>query len=208
MNWVAAVVAVGGDEATAREYGADLTRRYAEPHRRYHTAEHIAAVLRAADLLADAVGLGHRDRALVTLAAWAHDVVYDARPGDDERASATWARSALDAARVGPADIARVEQLVLFTADHRAPDDDAAAAVLLDADLAVLGSAPAEYDAYAAAVRAEYADVPEHQWRLGRAHVLDQLLGTAALYRTPAARARWEQQAQLNLRRELATLRR
>lgn len=208
MNWVAAVVAVGGDEAMARRYAAELTRRYAEPHRRYHTAEHVAAVLRAANLLADAVGLGHRDRALLALAAWAHDVIYDARPGDDERASAAWARSALEPARVGSADIARVEQLVLSTAEHRAPDDDIVAAVLLDADLAVLGSTRAEYDAYAAAVRAEYANVPENQWRLGRAHVLDQLLGAAALYRTPAARARWEHQAQLNLRRELAALRR
>lgn len=207
MSWVAAIVALGGDEATAHVHAAELTRRYAEPHRRYHTAEHVEAVLRDIGLLADAGELGERDRALLTLAAWAHDVIYDARPGADERASAAWARSALEAAGVGAADIRRVEQLVLFTAEHRAPESDAAAAVLLDADLAVLGSTPADYDAYVAAVRAEYAQVPDTQWRVGRAEVLEKLLDAALIFRTAAARERWEHQAQLNMRRELAALR-
>ena len=42
---------------------------------------------------ADEVGLDDDTAALVALAACAHDVVYDGRPGADERASAEWARS-------------------------------------------------------------------------------------------------------------------
>lgn len=203
--WDEAVAALGGNAPGA--VTVELDNRYAEPHRCYHTAEHVAAVLRDAKALADAVGLHERDRALVDLAACAHDVIHTGVPGEDERASAGWARRALDAAGIRPADAARVEELVLFTADHRVPDNDTAAGVLVDADLAILGGTAVEHDAYVAAVRAEYGHVPDPQWRVGRTRVLEQLLAVAPLYRTQAARERWEQQAQLNIRRELAALR-
>ena len=44
-------------------------------------------------------------------------------------------------------------------------------AVLLDADLAVLGSEPASYQAYVAGVRSEYAHVSPDDWRTGRTRV-------------------------------------
>jgi predicted metal-dependent HD superfamily phosphohydrolase len=149
---------------------------------------------------------GGRDIALVALAAWAHDVVYDGRPGDDERASAAWARRHLIAAGVGEADVARVEALVLATLDHSAPSGDRLAEALLDAELAILGADPVAYERYRLAVRAEYGHVADDQWRVGRAAVLRSLLAKEPLYRTPAARARWADQARHNLRAELTSL--
>jgi len=92
------------------------------------------AVLADAARIADALRLTATDRALLILAACAHDVVYDARPGDDERASARWASCALDRAGLGD-DALRVEQLVLSTLAHEAPQGDPVTAALLDADL-------------------------------------------------------------------------
>lgn len=63
------------------------------------------------------------------------------------------------------------------------------------------------YDGYAAAIRAEYAHVPEADFRTGRARVLDGLLALPALFRLPPLAARWEAPARANLRRELASLR-
>ncbi|MET1074806.1 MAG: HD domain-containing protein [Umezawaea sp.] len=183
----------------------DLCERYTEAHRRYHNADHVRQVVRDAELLAG--DECERDRALVALAALAHDVVYDGKPGDDERRSAEWARDQLLATGVADEDVGRVEDLVLATLTHEAPADDRLAAVLLDADLAILGSDSAGYERYRAAVRSEYAHVPDDAWKVGRAAVLRSLLDRESLYLTGAARERWAVAARRNLAGELAGLR-
>ena len=56
-----------------------------------------------AAVLAEEVRLPAEERAVLTIAAGAHDVVYDGHPGDDERRSASWARRWLARAGVGEA---------------------------------------------------------------------------------------------------------
>ena len=194
MEWAEAVAVLGGtSDAWPR-----LRARYAEPHRRYHTLTHAAAVARDSAWLAD--GLGDTDRAIVAVAAWTHDVVYDARPGEDERASAAWAREAL--AGVAEAHVERVEGLFLATVEHAAPPDDHLATALLDADLAILGAPKELYADYVAGVREEYAKYPDGVWRAGRTAVLEGMLARQ-LYRSEAARARWASAAEKNLTAEL-----
>ena len=204
--WADAVVALGGRAEAAADSAAELVRRYAEPHRRYHTATHIEAVLRDGDWLADALGLDEQQRAVVALAACAHDVVYDARPGDDERLSSRWAREALHEAGVAPGPAEHSVQLILATLIHDARKDDAAAAALLDADLAILASPAEAYAAYVSAVRAEYAHVDDVGWRAGRAAVLSGLLDRPQLYLSAPGRAQWESAARANVGAELAQL--
>jgi predicted metal-dependent HD superfamily phosphohydrolase len=103
--------------------------------------------------------------------------------------------------------VAEVRRLVLLTAGHDPDPDDRDGALLCDADLAVLGAPPQVYDRYAAAVRREYAHVPEPAFRAGRAEVLARLLELPALFRLPPTAARWERPARDNLTRELAALR-
>lgn len=182
--------------------GADLRRRWAEPQRRYHTLDHLLAVLSTVDELADAAA----DPDLVRLAAWWHDAVYDPRAGggDNERASAALAGAVLGDLRVPPPAVAEVVRLVELTATHDPRPEDRNGAVLCDADLAVLAGPADEYDRYAAAVRGEYAHVPDDAFRAGRAAVLSSLLALPQLFRV---RVRWEATARANLRRELASLR-
>jgi predicted metal-dependent HD superfamily phosphohydrolase len=204
--WTDAVCLLGGDQQVAAAAAADLGARYAEPHRRYHDNAHVRAVLRDAAILAADLRLAAEDRAVLTIAAAAHDVVYDGRPGDDERRSASWARDWLTRAGVGEAHAARVEELVLATITHSAPPDDLTAWVLLDADLAILGADPAAYDRYRLAVREEYAAVDDAAWRAGRAAVLSGLLARDPLYGTGVARQKWEAAASANIARELDAL--
>jgi predicted metal-dependent HD superfamily phosphohydrolase len=205
-SWLAAVQRLGGDPDAARNAAADLVRRWAEPHRHYHTTAHLDAVLSDTSRLADALRLDDESRAVITLVACAHDVVYDAHPGDDERASAEWARLQLIACGVAPAVIERVAGLVLATIDHEVDGGDLAGAVLLDADLAVLAADAPDYERYVAGVRAEYAAVPEDGWRHGRARVLSALLGRDPLYMTEPARQWWEARARHNVSEELSGL--
>jgi predicted metal-dependent HD superfamily phosphohydrolase len=195
--WDDAVRTLGG----AADAG-DLVERYAEPHRTYHNTFHVASVVRDSWALADEFAFTAEERAILTLAACAHDVIYDGKPGDDERASAAWARNRLTG--LEDEHIARVESLVLATIKHSS--DDPLAHVLLDADLAILGSEPAHYDRYSQAVRQEYSRYDDDLWRAGRAGVLKTLLDREDLFVTEPARQRWGAAARINLARELQSL--
>ncbi|MFG3705685.1 metal-dependent phosphohydrolase [Micromonospora sp. NPDC047670] len=205
-RWRAAARGAGASDAAERDrVGAELLARWREPHRRHHTVAHLTTVLDVVDAHASAAARPD----LVRLAAWCHDAVYDPRAGGDanERDSAALADTLL--ARAGlPADaVAEVRRLVLLTAGHAVQPGDADGALLCDADLAVLAAPPEAYDRYAAAIRREYAHVPDPAFRAGRAQILAGLLALPALFRLPPLAARWEAPARANLSRELATLR-
>jgi predicted metal-dependent HD superfamily phosphohydrolase len=190
-----------------RAAGYDLIARYGESHRRYHDFRHLIDVLNTVDeLAADA-----QDADAVRLAAWFHDAVYvgAAEAADEpsnEEASARLAQNVLGGLGLPAAVIAETARLVRLTETHAVPPDDANAAVLCDADLAILGSGPERYSGYAQAVREEYRAVPDELFRPGRARILGALLATPSLYRTPAARARYEQRARANVAAEIARL--
>lgn len=198
-----------------------LMARHREPHRRYHTATHVMWVARHVDrLLAEVDPDGRCDAGAIRAAALFHDAVYDPRSATNEHDSAVWAAEVLDAAGWPAARVHRVVELIEATAHlgqpAPGPDDGRGTgltaealetAVLLDADLAILGADPNDYRAYVAGVRAEYAHVDDAGWRTGRSAVLHSLLGHDPLFRTAPMRAERERRARANLTAELAGLR-
>jgi len=204
--WTDAVRVLGGNQQVAVAAAAELSARYAEPHRRYHDNAHVQAVMRDSAALAGELRLPPGEHAALVVAAGAHPVVYEAHPRDVERRTASWARDWLTRAGVGEVRVARVEELVLATMTHSAAADDLAAWALLDADLAILGAAPEVYDRYRVAVREEYGALEEPVWRAGRAAVMSGLLARDPLYVTAAAGRRWEATAKANIARELDSL--
>ena len=206
-RWRAALAVVGGDPALVDEEGDDLVARWSAPARRYHDLAHAAEVLAVVSQLAARAGLSTDEHAVVDLAACAHDVVYEGRPGEDEEDSARWLEEATRRAGVAEVHVGQAAALVRATAGHAGPADterDLARSVLLDADLAVLARPPEAYDAYLEAVRAEYAHLDDTTWRRGRAQVLRGLLGRDRLYDLLGEDA--ETRARTNLARELAGL--
>ncbi|MEU5882051.1 metal-dependent phosphohydrolase [Spirillospora sp. NPDC047279] len=194
-------IALAGPQT--RHIGAELDARYAEPHRRYHTRAHLTAVLDLVDELA-----GHAaDPDAVRLAAWFHDAVYDPQRADNEERSARLAERMLADTDLTPERVAEVMRLVVLTETHAPDAADRNGQVLCDADLAVLGAGPEAYAAYAAAVREEYAFVPDEFFNAGRAEVLAGLLKLPRLFHTAEARDRYEAAARLNLETELMLLR-
>ena len=180
----------------------ELTAAYADPSRGYHDTRHLTEVLTRLDELADA-GIAY-DATPVLLAAWFHDAVYDGERDAEER-SAAWAEDAL--ASVAPTPVVtEVARLVRLTETHQPDDADANGCALSDADLAILAAPSDRYDEYAAAVRREYAHLPDEVFRPGRASVLRSLAEKPHLFHTAYARERWESPARANLERELAVL--
>lgn len=176
----------------------DLLARWGEPHRRYHDVRHLASCLAALDDLG-------ADDPLVALAVWFHDAVYAGVPGRDEEASAALASERLDAVLPGP-DVAEVARLVRLTASHDPAPGDHRGALVVDADLSVLGSLPGRYHVYVRDVRAEYEHVDDAAFAAGRARVLRRLLDLDPLYRTSAGAALWADSARRNLTAELDAL--
>ncbi len=185
-----------------RTLGAQLVAAYEHPDRRYHDDRHLAEVLdRIHELSASAAPF---DRMAVVLAAWFHDAVYDGQP-DAERRSAAWAAEALPTL-VEPGLVDEVVRLVLLTEDHRPADGDDNGAALSDADLAILAAPPERYQEYVAAVRAEYAHVPDDLFAAARGRILGELLAKPHLFHTAYARDAWESAARANVQDELSTL--
>ena len=184
------------------EMGAELIRRYAEPHRRYHTLDHLESVLSRVDELAS----GREDLYLVRLAAWFHDAIYDMPPREltNEEASARLAIRTLARAGLEQEDLTQVARLVRLTESHVPGSRDREGELLCDADLAILAAPPAAYEAYVRDVREEYAWVPDQQFLAGRLQVLTNLAGRE-LFRTGKGR-RLIPAARANLEREMAAL--
>ncbi|TWO73229.1 N-methyl-D-aspartate receptor NMDAR2C subunit [Caenimonas sedimenti] len=180
-----------------------LMASYSEPHRRYHTLQHLRDCLLHFDA---ARSMAERPDE-VELALWFHDAVYDPAGKDNEERSADWARASMLAAGCDAAAAERVHALVLATRhDDMAAPDDGDTKLLLDIDLASLGSAPARFDDDNRAIRAEYAHVPEPDYRDGRRRILEGFVARPRIYRTSAFHDALERRARENLGRALAAL--
>ncbi|MGW3202750.1 HD domain-containing protein [Streptomyces sp. NPDC001135] len=204
-RWLRTLLAARDDDSCAPDpyrYADALLRRWQEPQRRYHTVEHLAAVLDHIDALERYAA----DPDVVRLAAWFHDAVYLPERSTNEERSARLAERALPEAGVPQDRTAEVARLVRLTATHDPADDDRDGQVLCDADLAILAAPPSAYAAYTAEVRAEYHFVPNDAFREGRSAVLRQLLDLPRLFRTPYGREHWEATARHNLSGELEML--
>jgi predicted metal-dependent HD superfamily phosphohydrolase len=181
-----------------------LLARHREKQRRYHTATHVAWVIRHVEELAASERVDHLDE--VVAAAFYHDAIYEPAHPANERASARLARRDLATLGWSAGAVERVAEMIEATAHaaDTAPTGDTA--VLLDADLAILGADPAAYSAYVEGVRAEYRHVDDADWRTGRTAVLKDFLDRTSIFATPTGRERWEARARANLAAELATL--
>jgi predicted metal-dependent HD superfamily phosphohydrolase len=177
-----------------------LRALYAEPHRHYHSMEHIAACLGLLDEVA-------RDRSsqVVELALFWHDAVYV--PGDrrNEWLSAELLGGIAEALSVDPAMVGRARAAILATAEHGATYDDDTALVV-DIDLSILGTPPPTYARYVQQVRAEWSHVSDEAWRAGRGAFLAGMLRRERLFARPEIRARFEAPARENMQAELAAL--
>lgn len=181
-----------------------LVAAHSAPDRHYHTLEHLAEMFRVVSRLAPTTA----DPRAVQLAVWFHDAVYDPRAKDNEARSADLAVDLLGPIGVPASTLERVVQLIRATA-HLSSDESPAnadTAVLLDADLAILGAAEERYLRYAADIRREYGWLVGADFRAGRAAVLRRFLARPRIYWTPLMFEEGEQRARANLTAELEQL--
>lgn len=173
-----------------------IRKSYAEPHRYYHNLSHIGKML----LLLDESGQ-HCDE--LELAIWFHDIVYEPMSVCNEEKSAHVFGEQLGAL-LGKQVAETVERLIVATDPGRARSGMADEDLLIDIDLSILGGSRSAYQDYAVAIRKEYAEIAEHDFRVGRRAVLESFL-SKPIY-TTAFFGRLEGAARDNMRWELGGL--
>jgi predicted metal-dependent HD superfamily phosphohydrolase len=208
----ARAAAGAGANAPSNEIDAAARRlldRWQEPRRHFHNVRHLVELLEHVDELQQETTNAH----LVRLAAWYHGAVFSAdaevaqaqRGGEDEAASAEYARKELEALGVPDERIETVATMVRALRRHDRSPKTMDCAVLCDADLSVLASEPRRYREYVTDVRAEYAHISDREFLEARRNIVAKLLARDRLYTSPLAGA-WEVPARNNLQAELSRL--
>jgi predicted metal-dependent HD superfamily phosphohydrolase len=176
----------------------DLIAAYAAPNRHYHNLSHIEDCLAK---LARVNDLSAAERESLTEAIWWHDVVYDPTRSDNEELSAQLAEQ-----HVAASIRREVSRLIRLTKTHQVEPADKLGAILISIDLSILAAEPSRYDAYAAAIRREFAHVPDDAYRAGRADVVRRFAARPVIFPDVAFAMACEKKAHDNLARELASL--
>ncbi|MBI2055138.1 MAG: N-methyl-D-aspartate receptor NMDAR2C subunit [Candidatus Sungbacteria bacterium] len=187
-----------GDESVVY---ADLATRYSEPHRAYHTFEHIGHCL---DEFEQARHLATNPDT-VELALWYHDAIYDTKAKDSEERSAALAVEVVRSASLSDNLGQSVANLITAT-KHTAVPTDPDVQLLVDIDLSILGQSEDKFDEYEQQVRKEYEWAAEDAFVAGRSAILKSFLDRTTIYSTQFFR-KYETQARRNIARSLARLR-
>ncbi len=179
-----------------------LIDAYSKSDRHYHNLNHINHVL----ITIERFNLQLQNPVSVKLAVWFHDFVYDPQASDNEFQSAKLARELLTKVSVLPELIDRVQQLILATKGHQIDPSDADLSIFLDADLAILGTDPTQYQDYARSIRQEYSWVSNAKYQVGRIKVLESFLQRGRLYCTDLLFDELESIARINIQQEIVFL--
>jgi len=182
-----------------------IRQAYSEPHRAYHTLEHLS------DMFAHHAAVAERLHYPLTVrrAIWFHDYVYRTEAEHyprNETASAAAMTSLLQAAC--PALTAQTENglpcaelagaMILATKHHRPalggfdqhPEAIADCCVLLDLDLAILAQSRERVMAFDDGVRLEFSRYADEVFAAGRIQALQGFLERDRIYLSPAFSAR------------------
>ena len=173
---------------------------YAEPHRHYHTLEHIRHCLREFD---QAV-IFMDDPDMVELALWFHDAIYVAGAKDNERRSADLFRE-YSAGRVDAVFQQRIDDLIMATT-HQEPPRQSNERFIVDIDLSSFGLPWEAFMRDGLRIRAESPDVTDDDYYPGHLRFLRGLEDRPSIFLTECFRQRYERTARENIQRLVADL--
>jgi predicted metal-dependent HD superfamily phosphohydrolase len=171
-----------------------LEAHYEESARKYHTPHHINECLAILDRS------NHPEAAnpLVEYALWFHDVIYNTFSRRNEERSSDAAIQVLTRSGRPASDCALVRELILATR-HGIQPSEPAAQLVVDIDLAILGSDADRYAEFELQIRGEYWWVPTALYRKQRAAILTSFVRRSSVYATHEFRERYERQARNNI---------
>ena len=192
MNYNEMWIALGLPENN--DIGNIIYDAYREPHRHYHTERHLRECM---SLLNDNIHLFSRP-AEVKLALYFHDIVYDPKSSTNEIESANYAVNFLGSIGASSELQQRIHELIMMTVNHK-PSLDYDAQLMIDIDLAILGSIPSRFNEYQEQIRKEFSHVEDNTFKQARNEIMQKFLDRYMIFKTANFRNMFEIQARKNI---------
>ena len=189
------------DKALIETTFDDLLELYNANNRFYHDLTHVSSLLNRWE---DSK-LNINDDDVVYLAIWFHDAIFNTWKSDNEEKSAELAVEFLNKTSFPKERIDKVVTYILGTKTHESTGENDMN-YFLDIDLSILGSDETIYDIYTKQIRDEYNFYPSFLYNRGRRKVLNSFLDKEFIYKTEEYRSKLEEQARINMARELESL--
>jgi predicted metal-dependent HD superfamily phosphohydrolase len=203
QRWMELVEFLGADRNLARRWFDRLEQCYREPHRRYHTFQHLEECLEELDEIE-----GDEERlALMEVALWFHDAVCQPGAASNAALSASLAKEFLLECQATESVIEFVNDMIMATKDHRAKDDPDAA-IVIALDLNIFARSPQRYMAYEIQVREECSAMNDEAYRTQRIAWLQGFIDRPVIYESETMREIYEDQARFNLEQRIEQLQR
>jgi predicted metal-dependent HD superfamily phosphohydrolase len=178
-----------------------IMKHYSAPQRYYHSVLHLILCLEEFEQAAHLI----ENPEIVKLALFYHDAIYDFRKSNNEEKSAELADNELFKLGVPAQERKMISNLILVT-KHTSMPKEVSQKLIMDVDLAILGSPDKVYEMYQHAVRQEYAWLDDTTFKQGRSKLLQSFLNRPSIYQTAFFKEKYELQARQNLQNELALM--
>lgn len=196
LRWHKLVSRYCNETAVIETLWQDILTRYQEAHRAFHTLLHLHQIFLDLDKVECTDSMA--------FSVWYHDIIYKPSSNKNEQKSAVHAITALQHLNA-PLDLQKnVKTMIEATHNHLSADDSSQ--YFLDADMAILGSAPSDYAKYLKALKVEYKNIPESLYKRGRKRFIMNTLAADRIYKSEHFFQHYEKQARINLTNEMARI--
>lgn len=189
-----------------------LIRQHNQVGRHYHTSVHLKEMLEYLNILEEGAAVSDQQhKAILRLAVFFHDAVYDPQSNTNEKDSShLFEQFTREVGRtiLGVSAVSTVITCILATQRHEVIPGEVIMLqeLFLDIDMAVLGKKMHAYRSYAALIRNEYHFVPQAVYCKKRAEILESFLNRKKIYLTTVMHCALEKNARQNLRDEIESL--
>lgn len=172
---------------------------YDEPHRFYHTIDHIDYMIFAGRKLMN------REQYMAVLF---HDIVYDAKRKDNEEQSASLMYKMLDAGydtmkECSGEAVDTIANIILDTRTHKATRPESE--LVLDLDLLGMSDSYETFRKNSDNIRKEYSHLSDNEWSIGRRYFFTELLNRPKILTTNKF-SMFDKDIRNNIKRELREL--
>mgnify|MGYP000190877884 CR=1 FL=1 len=198
-RWLLLMKNLGLDE-NQDTYDA-LVKAYSESHRYYHDQSHINTVLAYFDRFCELA----ENKYEIEIALWFHDAIYKPFSSSNEADSADWACKFLSQNYAQIETQTTVHDLIMATFHSQVASGNDEM-LIIDIDLAILGSTEDRYSRFRAEVRQEYKKVPDCIYKRKRRAVLKGFLDRDRIYSHDLFHNEFEERARVNLGKEFNQL--
>lgn len=201
QTFIALLTKYTNDQDLIAELWAEIERNYSDKKRHYHNLSHLENLLQQLTEVKPQI----KDWEVVLFSLYYHDVIYNSLKSDNEQKSAELAEKRMKSIGISLEIIERCKAQIMATKAHFVSENEDTN-FFTDADLFVLGQSWEMYSEYYQNVRKEYAIYPDLIYNAGRKKVLKHFLGMERIFKTDYFYLKFEQQARVNLEKELTIL--